>query len=266
MTFGPHWAALSAQEVHTRMAINAYRLPAHVRDAADAWWSQDFSVDPSALRPATTVVQEHTGRLSGSTGIWILVTGEFPVISMPAKVFCVLRDTARGWSSSMVGDRAAIADAILPFTSTRVVGPAFIGYGTGGMLNLSAAERARPVSDSDALAVDALRAECKSEEWEHGGGQAGDARRFGAADEDGRLCSLASYVVWDRLAHVSVITRPSARGRGFGKAAVALAAKHAIEAGLVPQYRTLASNDPSMRLGQRIGFQAYGFSVSVRLA
>jgi RimJ/RimL family protein N-acetyltransferase len=248
------------------MAINAYRLPADVREVADTWWARDFAVDSNALRPPRTIVQEHAGRLVGAAGIWILVTGEFPMVSMPASVFSVLRETAEAWSSSLVADSAAIVNAIVPFRSTKVVGPAFIGYGTGDTLDLSWAERARPVSDREALAVDALRVECTAEEWEHGGGRAGDACRFGAADGDNRLCSLASYVVWDRLAHISVITRPAGRGHGYGRAAVALAAKHAIEAGLIPQYRTLASNAPSMQLARRLGFQEYGFSVFVRLA
>lgn len=248
------------------MATNADRLPDDVREAADTWWARDFAMDPCALRPPRTVVQEHTGRLAGATGIWILVTGNFPVISMPANVFSVLRETAQAWSSSLVADSAAIVDAIAPFKSAKVVGPAFIGYGTSGSLNLSWAERARHLSSADALAVEALRRECTAEEWEHGGGRAGDPCRFGAVGSDNRLCSLASYVTWGRLAHISAITRPASRGHGYGRPVVALAAKHAIEAGLIPQYRTLASNGPSMQLAQRLGFQEYGFSVFVRLA
>jgi len=247
------------------MATNADQLPDNVREAADTWWAQDFAVDPCALRPPRTVVQEHAGRLTGATGIWILVTGNFPVISMPANVFSVLRETAKAWSSSLVADSTAIVDAIAPFESTKVVGPAFIGYGTGGSLNLSCAERARHLSSADAPSVEALRRECTAAEWEHGAGRAG-ACHFGAVDGDNRLCSLASYVTWGRLAHIAAITRPASRGHGYGRAAVALAAKHAIEVGLIPQYRTLASNGPSMQLAKHLGFQEYGFSVFVRLA
>jgi GNAT superfamily N-acetyltransferase len=240
-------------------------LPSHVREAADTWWARDFAMEPSALRPPRTTVQEHAGRLVGATGIWILVIGEFPVVSMPPNVLHALRRTAEAWSRSLVADSAALVDAIAPFQSVKVVGPAVIAYGTRDTLDLSSAQRARPLSASDAAAVDAFRADCTDEEWEHGGGRASDAGRFGAFDEDGRLGSLTSYVVWDRLAHVSVITRRACRGHGFGRAAVARAATHAIEAGLVPQYRTLVSNVPSMQLARRLGFREYGFSVYVRL-
>ena len=46
---------------------------------------------------------------------------------------------------------------------------------------------------------------------------------------------------------------------------MSLAAQHALSAGLVPQYRTLKANAPSMKIAQRIGFSEYGFSVYVRL-
>jgi RimJ/RimL family protein N-acetyltransferase len=88
---------------------------------------------------------------------------------------------------------------------------------------------------------------------------------FAAPANDGPIGSLASYAVWDRLAHISVITGGSQRGRGSGRAVVALAARHALDAGLVPQYRTLHSNAPSMALGRRLGFREYGLSIYVRL-
>jgi RimJ/RimL family protein N-acetyltransferase len=247
-------------------ATSVYPLPDDVREAADAWWAQDFAVNSGALRPARTVVQEHAGRRLGATGIWILVTGQFPRISMPPTVFGVLGEAARGWTCSLVADSAALVNAIVPFESIKVVGPAFIGYWTAGTSGLVWAKQARPLSASDVPEVDALRAECTEEEWQHGGCGSSGALSFGVFDGEQRLCSLASYVVWDRLAHISIVTRPAARGHGFARAAVSLAAEHAIKAGLVPQYRTLASNVRSLQLARRLGFQEYGLSVYVRLS
>ena len=211
-------------------------------------------------------MQAHRGRLADATGIWSLVAGEFPVISMPAAVFSVLADSARAWTRDSVADAAALVAAIAPFAAVKVVGPACIGYATRETLDVSDAERARVLtgSSADERAIEALRAECTEEEWQHGGASHG-AAAFAVAEGDGRLGALASYVVWDRLAHIAVITASSQRGRGAGRAAVALAAKHALDAGLIPQYRTLRSNAPSMAIGRRLGFRAYGFSVYVRL-
>ena len=80
------------------------------------------------------------------------------------------------------------------------------------------------------------------------------------------LVSVASYQVWgEDIAHVAIATNPARRGRGFGKAAVALAAQRALEAGLIPQYRTLSANTSSLAIARHLGFIEYGFSVAVRL-
>jgi predicted GNAT family acetyltransferase len=68
-----------------------------------------------------------------------------------------------------------------------------------------------------------------------------------------------------RIAHIAVVTHPSHRGRGYGKAAVAHLAARAIAEGLLPQYRTLDSNQPSLRIAEALGFQRYATSVAVRL-
>lgn len=242
-------------------------LPREARDAADAWWAQDFAIEPAALHPRQTWVQAHRGRLADATGISVLVAGGSPVVSMPAAVYAALGAAARRWTRDGVADGAALARAIAPFEAVKVVGPAFIGYGTRDTLDLSDAGLARELSGSsaDERAVQALRAECTEEEWQHGGCGAHRAAAFAASAEDGRLGSLASYAVWGRLAHISVITGRAQRGRGSGRAVVALAAQHALDAGLIPQYRTLHSNAPSMALGRRLGFREYGFSMYVRL-
>jgi RimJ/RimL family protein N-acetyltransferase len=76
---------------------------------------------------------------------------------------------------------------------------------------------------------------------------------------------LAGYERWlDSIAHISVVTRPR-RGHGHGAAAVALAAEHSTNQVLLPQFRTLKANRPSMRIAEKLGFQQYGFSVYVKL-
>jgi len=78
--------------------------------------------------------------------------------------------------------------------------------------------------------------------------------------------ALAGYECWEKIAHISIVTAPEGRNRRFGGAAVSLAAKHALAADLVPQYRTLKGNEPSMRLAKRLGFEAYGVSTYVRIS
>jgi predicted GNAT family acetyltransferase len=67
------------------------------------------------------------------------------------------------------------------------------------------------------------------------------------------------------IAHISIITHPDHRGLSLGRSAVAHLAGRAIAAGLLPQYRTLESNQASMRVAELLGFRSYATSVSIRL-
>jgi GNAT superfamily N-acetyltransferase len=234
---------------------------------ADAWWSQDLGCTVRELRPSATRVQEHRGGLLGSTNIWILVLGEHPVVSLPPEALA-LTARAERWSRTQVATPANLLADLGTLGAgriERIVGPAFIGYGLEG-LHLEDSTRARVLTAEDAPALARLRASCGVEEWEHGGSDRAAGGALFGAYEAGELVAVASYKVWgERLAHIAIATKPARRGRGFGKAAVALAAKRALEAGLVPQYRTLRSNSSSLAIARHLGFVDYGFSVAVRL-
>jgi GNAT superfamily N-acetyltransferase len=235
------------------------------RAIADDWWARDFACAGHELRPARTRVQQHTGALSADPGIWILVAGGAPLISLPADTFAALRALAQGWSAADVADVARLQQQLSPVCPRlidRTIGPAFIAYGSADSLDLSDARFAQPISShADARR---LRDACQPEEWEHGGSESEPA--FGVIDRLDGIVALAGYQVHNEsIAHISVVTHPLHRGRGHGRAAVALAAQHALGAGLLPQYRTLRQNRASLEISARLGFVEYGFSVYIRL-
>jgi GNAT superfamily N-acetyltransferase len=203
----------------------------------------------------------------GNPGIWILVAGGAPLISLPADTIDALGDHARAWSAAHVADVATLQrelTQICPRTVDKIVGPAFIGYGSADSLDLRDASLARPISSH--AEVRRLQAACQPEEWDHGGSEPEHEHTFGFVGQDNELLALSGYKVWnDSIAHISIVTHPLHRGRGHGRAAVALAAQQALTAGLLPQYRTLRQNTPSMNIAKRLGFIEYGFSVYVRL-
>ena len=235
---------------------------------AAEWWAGDFAVAAGELRPAVTRVQEHAGRLLGNPGIWILMAGGAPLVSLPPDAMAGLADEARGWSVAVVSDPVVLRQRLegrCPRAIRAIVGPAYLGYGSAETLRLADARRARPI-EGEGEALARLRAACSSEEWAHGGSDDGVGVRWGVFGDEGELRALAGYKVWnDAIAHLYVVTHPGHRGQGAGRAAVSAAAEHALQAGWVPQYRTLRANAPSMSVARRLGFVEYGFSVYVRL-
>jgi GNAT superfamily N-acetyltransferase len=187
---------------------------------------------------------------------------------MPADVFASHGERAMAWTSALVSDEARLLHELSGLAAGRVgkvIGPAPIHYGTAASLDLRDAVRAESFTP-EAAVVSELRDAC-GEAWTDGGSELSEGvPLFGAFDEANRLAALASYKVWSgAIAHIYVITHPERRGRGFGRAAVAQAAGHALSAGLVPQYRTLQANAPAIAVAKRLGFVEYGFSVYVRM-
>jgi GNAT superfamily N-acetyltransferase len=236
------------------------------REIADAHWAKDFGCAPSELRPSTTHVQEHAANLADSGGIWALVAGGAPLVSLPSDLLPLLGGRARAWTAGLLADEAWLPQelaCVRPGRLGLIIGPAAIAYGTAAQLDLRAATQASPCTLT-ARELIAFRAACL-DGWDHGGPDDDETALFGARDDRGELAALASYRVWsDSVAHIAIVTRSDRRGRGFGRAAVACAAEHALGAGLLPQYRTLCSNAPSLAIGKSLGFIEYGFSVYVR--
>jgi hypothetical protein len=72
-----------------------------------------------------------------------------------------------------------------------------------------------------------------------------------------RVVSVCGYRLWaDRLAHLCVLTASDARNAGHARAAGAAAAQHALDAGLVPQWR--ARPPASQAVGAALGFVPMG--------
>jgi GNAT superfamily N-acetyltransferase len=234
-----------------------------VVQAADACWARDFGCSPTALRPRRTHVQQHAGTMTGDRGIWILVAGGSPLVSLPPELMPELSELARSWTALDVLDPNNVrwqVEERCRRPVERLVGPAFIGYwGLDGVSPYDSSP-ARPCADT--AAIERLQRACPPLEWKHGGPDARTVAQFAVEDADGRLLALAGYEVWNEtVAHLQVVTHPEHRGKGLGAFVVAAAAEHALNQGLFPQYRTLRSNAGSMAIARKLGFQDYGSSL-----
>lgn len=82
---------------------------------------------------------------------------------------------------------------------------------------------------------------------------------------DGGVVAASGYQTWPRrTAHISILTAPAWRGKGFGRMAASNAVAHALTAGLLPQWR--ARPIPSRRVAAALGFRELGAQLSFRMA
>lgn len=234
------------------------------RRALDTCWAGTFGCEPAALRPSAPTLFP---RVDGAYhGVYAMEFGAAPVSLVPVELLEPhaagiadvlapgLREDARPWRG------------VFGKTVEAVIGPAALRYtDLGSFRPLPASPAVRILTGDDLPAAEALRDACTPTEWEHGGS---DVRHDAAAGSfaGGELAALAGYEVWNGvIAHVAIVTHPAHRGRGHAAAAVSRVTAHALEAGLVAQYRTLESNTPSLAVAERLGFEPWARSLAIRL-
>jgi GNAT superfamily N-acetyltransferase len=140
----------------------------------------------------------------------------------------------------------------------RVLGPAFYGYVDPTTFD-PVDDEARVLETDDESAFETLRAAVPDEEWANGGPEFRPGETVGRFVDD--LVAVAGYDVWDGLiAHVAVVTHPDHRSSGNGRAAVSLLTDRALDAGLLPQYRTSDAWPWSVALAEGLGYERFATS------
>ncbi len=226
---------------------------------ADRYWASHFGVAEEAFLAEPKCIVTHTGELAAYEGVLALSRAGAFIFSLPPDRMEVLGPVLRGFPANP--EWPAVVAALRPF-SRLILGPAYLGY-ADTVPSLTASARA--VSHNDISAVATLQNACGPEEWEHGRCDVTEQPASGVFIE-GTLAALAGYEIWGgTIAHICVVTHPAFRGCGHATAAVAHLAARALQAGLLPQYRTLLSNSPSMQVAQKLGFAQYGSTIAARI-
>ena len=233
-------------------------LSEHAISVADRYWAGHLGCAPDELFAEPVRHLIHGGELAGYGGVFALFRGDAAMVSFPPD--CVPGILLRLSDLFPHYTPEGLAAALSPVAS-RVIGPAWIGYaeeiGPAG-------HPARVLGPEDSAALHSLQQACDATEWEHGGSAIENVCSGGFVN--GQLIALAGYEVWGgTIAHISIITHPGFRSHGYGRSAVAHAARQALATGLLPQYRTLESNLASIRIAASLGFHTYATSMAVRL-
>jgi hypothetical protein len=233
----------------------------------DRYWAEWLGCTVPDLRPTSTRVHAHGPGLADYDGTFVLLAGGAPVISLPPALVPALEPVARRWSAEQSVIPSPSRRPHLPVRDVaRVVGPAWVGYADAGTLAAPAGVRARLLTGADAPQWRrcAPRAPPRS-------GSTGDTRsrrgpppapspapprRFTSGP--GRVHLLGQSPGPHQRGHAPGPPRARVRARRRRRAA-----SHALEAGLVPQYRTLEANAAARALAASVGFAAHLTTVAV---
>lgn len=227
----------------------------------DAYWASFLGCSARELNGDTPRIIKHRGELADYFGLFAFFRASTPVISVPDDQFDSLTRFFKSVPAAAFLQPAEFATAVQALRS-EVIGPASIAYGDALTLK-PVASTARMLTKADKPAADALQAVCTELEWEHGGCKVGEQTACGIFVGK-QLVALAGYVPWNGvIAQLDVVTHRDFRGQGYAKQVVTHVAQHALKEGLIPQYRTLESNNRSAHIAESLGFRRLATSVAV---
>ena len=234
------------------------------RAAVDGHWAESFGVTPERLRPLVPTVLASPSAFGDYHGAYMQSFGAAPLALLPSAMVGRYGDAL---AAAMEGGLAADGrwQTVFGGLAGEMIGPAEVRYADAATFRPAPDDgTARLLGPDDAAAVASLKDACDPVEWEHGGSGLG-VHPVAGAWVDGTLVALAGYHLWNRaIAPISIVTHPLHRGRGHGARAVSVLTSEILSRGLVPQYRTLASNTPSLGIAGRLGFVPYATSLAVR--
>jgi GNAT superfamily N-acetyltransferase len=154
--------------------------------------------------------------------------------------------------------------SLWPSDPSRILGPAELAYLDASDFALRDGEPVDAVTLADVKdAIAALERDAGPD----------DVNEVGITDATSPLfviwraatvAAVCAYRPWvGRLAHMMVLTHPDRRGHGLAKRAATEASRHALDAGLIPQWR--ARVPASQAVARSIGYTTVGAQLSLRL-
>ncbi|MGW7007769.1 GNAT family N-acetyltransferase [Streptomyces sp. NPDC054933] len=207
------------------------------------------------------VVVAPGARLCPPSWTGVVQIGDAAIVTAPSvRAAGMMDDAARKMSHEELVDIARLR-AVLPVLD--VLGPASLFY-LGRDRFLPAHEgtgvEQLPIGDGGQAALLALAREEEAGE----SGLADISSPAFLLRRGDEVVAAAGYQSWPRsVAHLSVLVAPHCRGRHLARTVASAAVAHALDAGLLPQWR--ARPYPSQRVAVALGFQELGAQLSVRV-
>ena len=232
--------------------------------AIEQHWSRRLGCPFRELRRGDVRIMAHASDdFRDYRGVYACRRADTCIISVPHDLVESVRASLAESTPDEAFEPSALS-AALGEAAGIVVGPAALAYTDAAPTDVPSAV-ARLLTPHDDAALRALAAACEPIEWEHASIDFSLTPIFGCFGGDELLAASSYRILSPAVANMHIITHPSHRGRGLGRAAAAGATAHAIDSGYIAQWQTLESNLPSMAIARALGFEPYCRTIAVRL-
>ncbi|MFJ7496797.1 GNAT family N-acetyltransferase [Streptomyces sp. NPDC097727] len=228
---------------------------------AHALW-QDLADGPVEFgRSAASVIVSPRSQLCPPAWCGVVVLGGAGIVTVPtAEVAVQLRKVVAEVPPAALVETDVLR-ARLPVAD--VLGPAALAYLSGADFRPMSTDRTVTRVPAGHPGLLALLTKAGQEDAGESGLDEISSPAFVVFDGV-EVVAAAGYQAWPgRTAHLSVLTAPEHRIRGLARTVASAAVAHALDTGLMPQWR--ARPEPSRRVTHALGFQKVGAQLSIRL-
>lgn len=235
-------------------------MKAELRARIDAALARVLGVEVERLTDGGRTVAP--GR-PGQRDVLVVTLPGATIVTCPTDVLDEVAAFVAG-TNALATDPDAWSELLGPGRVASVRGPSLHLYGTDAELLGPVDPRVEVAPPGLREAMPRLAASMPADEWEEAGFH--DPGLVYVLRERRTIIAAAHLSEWDgRLADLGFVTRPTARGRGYGTVVVAAAARDAIVHHGVARWRARAANASSLAVARRLGFQPYGANLLIKL-
>ena len=226
------------------------------------YWADFFGLTIEDLGTDNVFIVPHK-ELIGYQGAWIFRHERTNIISVPDYLLESIKQAQPQIGRDQLFDTVYL-NSLFDSRVERFIGPAYQGclnFDDFVSVSNQCIHKATP-SDSSRIAQLALA--CGQAEWEHSSIDVQDEHIFiyvlnGEVVAAANIKSENDYAV-----KVGVVTHPSHRGKGFGRATVNSAVAFAFSLNYLVLFQTLFSNLGSVKIAESLGFKKFAQTMAIR--
>jgi GNAT superfamily N-acetyltransferase len=237
-------------------------LPPEVETRVDRHWSRRLGCAEARLYEAGVSVLPHA-ELVGYEGVYVAAIREAVLVSAPAELVDPLAAAVLGAEPRALLTPTGLR-RVLPVPASELIGPAAVAYSACPRALEPSTGRLVLIADAQVPSLQALRRGVSDRDWEWAGLDAA-VGSIASLVVSGEVVSACGYrLLSEEVAHLGVLTHSDHRRLGYAAVVVSAMGRVAWQAGLLPQYQTLRTNLPALRVARHLGFCTYATTLAAR--